>query len=110
MYKLAFLEDMVDDRFFKKASFMGQIADTVNFAANAKVLNDMTNSALSSKLDDRDDNGLPDKEEAEPKSVGLSVLLTGDLKDKLPEEQRQKIVAIARRISADRRANRKKRK
>lgn len=110
MYKLAFLENMVNDRFFKKASFISRIADTVNFAANAKVLNDMTNETIASKLNDRNENEVRENDEEPPKSVRLSVLLTGDLKDRIPEEQRQKIVAIARRISEDRKSGKKKRR
>lgn len=108
MYKLAYLERIADDCMRKRASFISRVADTVNFAANAKVLNDMTNETLSKSLEDKDDNGIPDRKERSGKPKGVSVLLTGDLKDRIPEEQRQKIIAIARRISADRREGRKK--
>ena len=106
MYKLAFLEPMADAYMRKRAGMFGSLADKVNFAANAKVLSDMTNEALSKRINDRDGDGIPDdRQKDEPKKV--SILLTGDLKDRLTDEQRRRLVAIARQISADRKAKRK---
>lgn len=122
MYKLAFLETIANAELRKKAavpvSAFRRIADTVNFAAGAKILNDMTNRSLAASMagkkdevDEEDQDlvmGATDLTVTSPKKV--SVLITGDLKDKLSPSQRKKLVAVARKISADRKAALKEQK
>lgn len=118
MYNLSFLEKMANAELKKRAvaaipvSTFRRIADTVGFAANAKILSDMTNRSLAASMvgkkdqvDEEDQDlvmGANDLTVTSPKKV--SVLLTGDLNNKLSPAQKKKLISVARKISADRKA------
>lgn len=85
----------------KKSQFIDSLADKVNFLANVKVLSDASNETILSTIDGgRTSN--PVNSSPPERKAKISVLFSGDTLGILTPEQREAIIATAKKISEKR--------